>query len=339
MRFFLPIMILFMSLISTIALADEPTEELTTIRFGIISTESADNLRSQWGPWIEAFAQQTGYTVEPFFAPDYQGVIEAMRFGQVEVATMGNAAAMPAVDRAGAEIFAQRVSTSGIAGYHSVIVVRDDNTALQSIDDIVQNAARLNAALGDPNSTSGYLVPNFYVWERHGIVPQEHFRNVTFANHEGNMLAVFNGQADFAVFSSHTFGRNMQRHPEAVAAMRVVWRSPLIPDSPLVMRSNLPEMTKNRIRAFALTFGHIGSPEEVSAAREILANTGGGMGPWRGSNNHQLIPFRQLDLAKQRTALAGRSGMSEADRARELAAIEAQLSDLETMANLLDKGL
>ena len=57
--------------------------------------------------------------VNPFFAADYAGVIEA---ADVDIARHGNKSAMVAADRAGAEIFAQTTKGNGGQGYHSVMV-------------------------------------------------------------------------------------------------------------------------------------------------------------------------------------------------------------------------
>lgn len=318
----------------TAAKADDQVD-LETIRFGIIATDSAENLRPQWVDFIGAFEKNTGYTVEPFFAPDYAGIVEAMRFDQIEIAYIGNAAAILAVDRAGAEVFAQRVNAGNNVGYHTLMIVHRDSE-ISSLDDVLENTGRLNAALGDPNSTSGYLVPDFYVFQRRGIVPAEAFRNVTHASHEAMMLAVANKQADFATISSFQPARMSL---DVVEQVRTVWRSPLIPSSPMIWRKNLPETTKNKIRGFFLSYGHVGSPEAVAEAREVLARTSGGMEVWRASSNHQLIPIRQLDLAKQRTQLQQRSGLSDAERERRIAEIEAQMADLDTLVELLERGL
>ena len=56
------------------------------INFGIISTESSQNLKADWQPLLDDMAKQTGFKVNAFFAPDYAGVIEAMRFNKVHVA-------------------------------------------------------------------------------------------------------------------------------------------------------------------------------------------------------------------------------------------------------------
>src|SRR3546814_2078220 len=74
--------------------------DLKEINFGIISTESSSNLKNMFEPFLADMAKQTGRKINAFFAPDYAGVIEGMRFNKVQVAWFGNASAMQAVDRA-----------------------------------------------------------------------------------------------------------------------------------------------------------------------------------------------------------------------------------------------
>ncbi|TVR39642.1 MAG: phosphate/phosphite/phosphonate ABC transporter substrate-binding protein [Planctomycetota bacterium] len=323
---------------SAVMLSANEEKDLATVRVGIIATDSSDNLRSQWSEFLDEFAKQTGYAVEPFFAPDYAGIVEAMRFDQIEIAYLGNAAAILAVDRAGGEVFVQRVNPGYNIGYHTLMIVHRDSD-LHTLDDVIENAGRLNAALGDANSTSGYLVPDFYIFQRRGIVPQQAFRNVTHSSHDAMLLAVANKQADFATISSFQPARTMARDPEAVSSLRTVWRSPLIPSSPMVWRTNLPEVTKNKIRGFFIGFGVVGDADKRSREQAILSRTSGGMEVWRASDNHQLIPIRQLELAKQRTQIQQRDGLSAADRDRQLAAIDAQIKELDTLVSLLEKGL
>lgn len=52
-------------------------DEMDTINFGIISTESQQNLKTTWQPFLAAMEQKTGYKVKAFFAPDYAGIIQA----------------------------------------------------------------------------------------------------------------------------------------------------------------------------------------------------------------------------------------------------------------------
>ena len=129
------------------------------INFGIISTEASTNLKKIWDPFLADMQKGTGLKVNAFFASDYAGVIEGMRFNKVQVAWFGNKSAMEAVDRASGEVFAQTVAADGDAGYWSHIIVHKDSP-FQTLDDVLKCDKSLDFGIGDPNSTSGFLVPD-----------------------------------------------------------------------------------------------------------------------------------------------------------------------------------
>ena len=159
------------------------------INFGIISTESSQNLKQSWQPLLDDMARKTGLKVNAFFAPDYAGVIEAMRFKKVHVGWFGNKSAMEAVDRANGEIFAKVANADGSDGYYSHLIVHKDSP-LKSVDDVLKNGKSLSFGNGDPNSTSGFLVPGYYVFAQNNVDAKTHFRVTRAANHETNALAV-----------------------------------------------------------------------------------------------------------------------------------------------------
>src|SRR5262245_9249569 len=89
--------------------AQPPTE----INFGVISTEASVNQKKNWEPFLAAMSKATGFKVNGFYATDYAGVIEAMRFNKIRIAWYGNKSGMEAVDRANGEVFAQIISREG----------------------------------------------------------------------------------------------------------------------------------------------------------------------------------------------------------------------------------
>ena len=82
--------------------------------------------------------KKTGLKVNGFFASDYAGVIEAMRFNKVQIAWYGNKSAMEAVDRSNGEIFAQTVDKDGNPGYWSHIIVHKASSPFKKLDDILK---------------------------------------------------------------------------------------------------------------------------------------------------------------------------------------------------------
>ncbi|MDO9032968.1 MAG: phosphonate ABC transporter substrate-binding protein [Hydrogenophaga sp.] len=291
------------------------------INFGIISTESSQNLKADWQPLLDDMAKQTGFKVTAFFAPDYAGVIEAMRFNKVHVAWYGNKSAIEAVDRASGEVFAQMVNADGTDGYYSHLIVHKDSP-IKSLDDVLKNGKSYSFGNGDPNSTSGYVVPSFYVFAKNKIDPRTHFKIVRSANHETNALAVANQQVDVATNNSENLDKIAQKFPEKRKDIRVIWTSPLIALDPLVMRKDLPEATKAKIKNFLFTYGKT-DPREKEVLVKISKLSG-----FKPSSNAQLLPIRQLDLFGKRNKIESDTALSEADKMAKLAEIDKLLAAL-----------
>uniref|UniRef100_C5D153 Phosphonate ABC transporter, periplasmic phosphonate binding protein n=1 Tax=Variovorax paradoxus (strain S110) TaxID=543728 RepID=C5D153_VARPS len=291
------------------------------INFGIISTEATQNLKGDWQPLIDDMSRQTGLKVTAFFAPDYAGIIEGMRFNKVHIGWFGNKSAMEAVDRAGGEVFAQMVNADGTQGYYSHLIVNRESP-LNTLDDVLKNAKNLSFGNGDPNSTSGYLVPGFYVFAQNKLDAKSIFKVTRSANHETNALAVANKQVDVATNNSENLEKVKERFPEKFKDIKIVWTSPLIPLDPLVMRKDLPEATKAKLRNFFYNYAK-SDPREKEIVMKISKLSG-----FKESSDKQLLPIRQLDLFGQRTKIEADAVLGDADKKAKLADIDKKLAAL-----------
>ncbi|WP_114969767.1 phosphonate ABC transporter substrate-binding protein [Rhodoferax ferrireducens] len=304
-----------------IALNPVAAQELKEINFGIISTESSQNLKSDWQPILDGMAKKTGMKVSAFFASDYAGIIEGMRFNKVHVAWFGNKSAMEAVDRAGGEVFAQMVNADGTQGYYSHLIVHKDSP-LKTLDDMLKQGKNLSFGNGDPNSTSGFLVPSYYVFAQNRIDAKTFFKLTRGANHESNALAVANKQVDVATNNSENLDKLKDKLPEKFNDIRVIWTSPLIPLDPLVIRKDLPEATKAKVRDFFYSYGQ-GGQQEKDALFKLSKLSG-----FKASSNNQLLPIRQLELFKARNKFEADMTLAATDKQSKLADIDKQLATL-----------
>lgn len=304
-------------LLAAVAGAAEP------IRFGLISTESANQNRSLWAPVIEAMARETGRPVRPFFASDYAGIIEALRFGQVDLAWMGNKAAMEAVDRAGAEVFVRQVDGEGKDGYEALLIVRDDSP-LRTPEDIVSRAKELVLGIGDPNSTSGFVVPVCHFFGPRGLDPRRGFKLSRTSNHEGNLMAVVAGQVDVATNNSQNLHRFALKFPDRAKRLRTVWTSPVIPNDPMVWRRDLAPETKRAVRAFFLRYGQSGPDREAELASLSPLQIRG----FAPADDTYLHPVRRLELLRLRWQATVDEALDAAARKARLAELDAKLEAL-----------
>lgn len=299
--------------------------EVKELNFGIIATEKAGALKQMWEPFLDDMAKAVGVKVNGFYATDYAGIIEAQRFNKVQIAWYGNKSAIDAVDRAGGEVFVQFIDLDGTPGYYSYLITHRDS-GIRSLEQVLKNGKDYSFGIGDPQSTSGTLVPTYYVFTMNNLDPKTHFKVIRSSNHEGNFLAVLNKQVDVATSNSEMTQKMKEKSPEKLEQIRVLWTSPLIPRDPLVWRKDLPADLKKKIQDFMVGYG------KDEREREILKNMYRLAG-FKASTDAQLLPIRQLELFKDRRKFESDANISDADKKAKLAEIDGKLAELTRQMN------
>ena len=303
-------------------IASSATLHAQEINFGIIATDTASTQRERWEPFFRDMEKKTGLTVKSFYAPDYAGVIEAMRFNKVQVAWFGNKSAMEAVDRANGEVFAQVMFADGSFGYKALLITHKDSP-YRSLDDVFKHSKSINFGIGDPNSTSGFLVPTFYVFAQNKVDYRTRFKTIRNASHGANIQAVLAKQVDVATNNTEEIEKLRANKPELLAQLRVIWESPLIASDPFVWRKDLDPAVKTKLANFVVNYAK--SDAQEKAILKNIYNYGG----FRASTNAQLIPTRQLELYKDRNKVENDAALDAGAKAKALAEIDAKLAQLQ----------
>lgn len=294
--------------------------DVKELNFGIIATEKAGALKQMWEPFLDDMSKAVGVKVNGFYATDYAGIIEAQRFNKVQVAWYGNKSAIDAVDRANGEVFVQFVDLDGTPGYYSYLITHKDS-GITTLDQVLKNGKDYTFGIGDPSSTSGTLVPTYYVFTMNNLDPKTHFKVMRSSNHEGNFLAVLNKQVDVATSNSEMTQKMKEKSPEKLEQIRILWTSPLIPRDPLVWRKDLPSDLKKKIQDFMVAYGKDDREKEILKNMYRLAG-------FKASTDAQLLPIRQLELFKDRKKFESDENMSPADKKAKLAELDSKLADL-----------
>ncbi len=230
-------------------------DQISEFRIGVLGGENAsDRLRSN-----ECVRAQTeallGVPTKIFAPADYNGVIEGLLGGNLDLAWLG-AAAYAKVYMTAPEAVVPvltKINDDGSFGYYSVGFARLDS-GIESLDDMKGKAF----AFGDPNSTSGYLIPSIEIPAAgYSMQPGEFFGDVKFVGgHEQTIVAVFNGDVDGGVtwadglgawedgYNSGAFRKAVDAGLVDMTELTEIWRSKIIPEGPIVMRADLPEDVK-----------------------------------------------------------------------------------------------
>ncbi|HSG54988.1 MAG TPA: phosphonate ABC transporter substrate-binding protein, partial [Paracoccaceae bacterium] len=231
-------------------------DQITEFRIGILGGENAQD-RMTSNECVRAKAEELlGVPTKLFTPADYDGVIQGLLGGTIDLAWLGASAYAKTylTDPDAVEPVLVKVNVDGSYGYHSIGFARADS-GITSLEDMKGKVF----AFGDPNSTSGYLIPSIEIPEATGATMEsgDYFGEVRFVGgHEQTIVAVANGDVDGGVtwadgLGAWEDGYNSGALRKASDAGLVdmndlvqIWKSRPIPEGPVVLRRALPERVK-----------------------------------------------------------------------------------------------
>ncbi|OPY92790.1 MAG: Phosphate-import protein PhnD precursor [Syntrophaceae bacterium PtaU1.Bin231] len=110
-------------------------------------------------------------------------------------------------------------------------------------------------AFVDPNSTSGTLVPMVHFVNDLKIDPAAYFSKVIYSgSHEASMISVKAGKIDAASTNDLDMARGNGRQWNAEKDFEIIWKSQLIPGSPMAYRKDLPDSLKKALAKAFLSY-------------------------------------------------------------------------------------
>ncbi|KAE9644959.1 phosphonate ABC transporter substrate-binding protein [Pseudomonas sp. PB103] len=218
------------------------------LTIGLIPSEDSQAMIESSKQVLDDLQAKIGMPVVPFVATDYNGIIEALRSGKLDVAYLGPFSYVLATSVADVEAFSVAVTKkTGQSAYKSVILARKDS-GIHSLADLKGHTF----AFVDPSSASGHLFPKAGL-EQAGFAPDTLFKRVIFSgSHDASILAVENKKVDAAAVADRIFASAVAKGVVKQDDFDIVWSSKPIPESPMVWRKALdPELKKKVADALA----------------------------------------------------------------------------------------
>src|SRR5690606_40196440 len=168
-------------------------QEITGFNIGLLGGENAQDRMNSNECYRAAIEEALGVPVKVFTPADYDGVIQGLLGGTLDLAWLGASgyAKIHLTDPEAVEVKLTKQNMDGSTGYYAIGFARKDS-GIASIED----ARGKSFAFAEPNSTSGYLVPGAELMEMVGPLDQ-FFGEVKFSGgHEQSIVGVAKG--DFA---------------------------------------------------------------------------------------------------------------------------------------------
>jgi phosphonate transport system substrate-binding protein len=224
-----------------------------------LPSENTEQMAEARGLLEKDMGAALGLRVREINVADYNAVVEAMRTKHSDIGGFGPVSYVQAAERSGAEamVVAAPMGDKNLAGYTSQFIVKP-GSPVKTLADLRGKTF----AYVDPSSTSGNYVPTLELMNTFpGMTNEDFHTNGTFfssvsfsGKHYNSIQAVINGDVDAAAVASNTIRTELENGRVKQGDFVVIHESPMIPNSPVAIRSDLPADLKAAVKRFYLNY-------------------------------------------------------------------------------------
>jgi phosphonate transport system substrate-binding protein len=225
-------------------LAGPAAAQTQTLRVSAIPDENPTELLRKFKPLGAYLEKETGMKVAWTPVNDYPAVVEGLAGGRIDLAWLGGFTFVQVRHRTGNAIpIAQRAEDEKFISRYIVPV----NSPAKSLQDLKGKTF----AFGSPSSTSGHLMPRYFLL-KDGINPDKDFSRIAFSGaHDATVAFVASGRADAGVLNASVLDRLIEKGDANAKAVRVLATTPPYYDYNWTVRGNLdPAVVKKLTAAF-----------------------------------------------------------------------------------------
>ncbi|MCA1613457.1 MAG: putative selenate ABC transporter substrate-binding protein [Acidobacteria bacterium] len=212
------------------------------LRVSMIPNTDPGKIVRESRPLVEYLEKETGAKVELTVPTNYAAVVEAIANDQVDIAYLGGFTYVQASGRAGVRPLVQRERDRN---FHSVFITQP-GSGIESLADLKGRTF----AFGDVNSTSGHLMPGYFM-RQNNVNPEVISEAAYTGGHDATALAVANKKADAGAMDEAVFEKMTKEGKLDPAKVRVFYTTPPFFDYVWAARKGLdPQLAEKFSAAF-----------------------------------------------------------------------------------------
>ncbi len=221
-----------------------PAQAQQTLKVSAIPDEFPTELLRKFKPLGAYLGKELGMKIDWTPVNDYPAVVEGLAGKKLDLAWLGGFTFVQARIRTGNAIpIAQRVEDEKFISYYIV----PGASAAKSLRDLKGKTF----AFGSPSSTSGHLMPRFFLLKE-GIDPDKDFARIAFSGaHDATVAFVASGRAEAGALNSSVYDRLIEKGDANAKAVRILAKTPPYYDYNWTVRGDLdPALVKKLTDAF-----------------------------------------------------------------------------------------
>lgn len=208
-----------------------------TLRLSMIPTTDPGKMLRESQPLTDYLQRETGAKIELTIPTNYAAVVEAVGSEQVDIAHFGGFTYVQASARYGVRPLAQRDRDQN---FHSVFITQP-GSPIGGLADLKGHSF----AFGDVNSTSGHLMPEYFM-RQSGVDADVIAKAVYTGGHDATALAVANRKVDAGAMDELVFERMTKEGKLAPDSVRVFYTTPAFFDYLWAARKGLDPKLADR---------------------------------------------------------------------------------------------
>jgi len=219
----------------------EQSTPLTELRIGVLPDQSEAELHRRYTPLFEFIAQEVGLSYRLIVPKNYEDLSELFRKKEIDLAYFGGFTFIKANKRSGA----------------IPVVMRDVDTRFTSLfftngasqaKDLSEFKGKI-FSFGSELSTSGHLMPRFFMETEKSIVPEDYFASVHYSGkHDRTAYMVRDGEVDLGVANALIIQTMLTDGRLKPGDVKILWKTPPYPDYVWTMRAGINNADWKKIR-------------------------------------------------------------------------------------------
>ncbi len=210
-----------------------------TFYFSAIPDEDETALIERFSKVADYLEAELGVDVEFVPVKSYPAAVTAFRNDQVQLAWFGGLSGVQArLLVPGARAIAQGAEDPTFISYF----IAHTSTGLTESETFPMEAAGMTFTFGAKTSTSGRLMPEFYIREATGQAPEEFFSRVGFSgDHSQTLRLVASGAWQVGALNYTVYDKAAAEGAPEVETAKVIWKTPPYPDYNWTIRGDVDE--------------------------------------------------------------------------------------------------
>ncbi|PXX91874.1 putative selenate ABC transporter substrate-binding protein [Marinobacter vulgaris] len=227
------------ALISMMALTVSATASAQTLVFTAIPDEDETKLVERFKGIADYLSGELDVEVRYIPVKSYAAAISAFRNNQVQLAWFGGLSGVQARELVtGSEAIAQGVEDKAFYTHF----IAHKNTGLDEMEELSDELRGKTFTFGSKGSTSGRLIPEYYIREAFDESPEEVFSRVGFSgNHTRTLRLVESGTYDVGAINFSVWDKEMENDNIDTDAVKVIWTTPSYPNYQWTIRGDVNE--------------------------------------------------------------------------------------------------